>query len=161
MDKRYESMYQRGHQPGQTADAVPRTAPEVTRPSDPAPPPVEVAPVEVVPVEVAPVTQAGEPVDHESSAPPVAQKANPYVRLLISVGCILTGGAVVALFAGGQLINMQMSPDSFGAQQEAFLLMTYGQSLTTLAPFLLALGLGTLIGIAFLKAHAWQKSQRP
>lgn len=148
MDKRYEAMYQRGHQP-EASEPVAREEHKSVRQPDP----------ERAPVEVAPVTPAGEKVSEDPPAPPSTPRANPYIRLLIIVGCILTVGAGVALFAGSQLINMQMAPGSFGAQQEAFLFMTYGQSLTTLAPFLLALGLGTLIGVAFLKAHAWQRSQ--
>ncbi len=147
MDKRYEAMYQRGHQQ-EASEPVAREEHTSVRQPDPEPGPVEVAPV----------TPAGERVSNDPPAPPSSPRANPFIWLLIIVGSILTVGAGVALFAGGQLINMQMSAGSFGAQQEAFLLMTYGQALTTLAPFLLALGLGTLIGVVFLKAHAWQRS---
>ncbi|HET8795865.1 MAG TPA: hypothetical protein VFM62_05765 [Arthrobacter sp.] len=149
MDERYESMYQRGHQ-AEPRETVPPQDNKAAVPED----------RESGPVEVAPVTPAGERMAPDQSASvPVGPGPNPYIRLLIIAGCILIVGAVVAFFAGGQLINMQMMPASVEAQQEAFLLMTYGQSLTTVAPFLLALGLGTLLGVAFMKAHAWRASQ--
>lgn len=150
MDERYESLYQRGHQPEPQQSVPPKdNGPAATddRRSGP--------------VEVAPVTPAGERMAPDTSASVQAGSGpNPYIRLLIIAGCLLIVGAVVAFFAGGQLINMQMTATSVDAQQEAFLLMTYGQSLTTVAPFLLALGLGTLIGVAFMKAHAWRALQQ-
>ncbi|GAB3522172.1 hypothetical protein [Arthrobacter monumenti] len=150
MDERYESLYQRGHQaePQKTVPAMD------DRPAVP-------DSHETGSVEVAPVTPAGERVDPEPSAAVQTNAGpNPYIRLLIIAGCILIVGAVVAFFGGGQLINMQMMPSSVEAQEEAFLLMTYGQSLTTVAPFLLALGLGTLLGVVFMKAHTWRAPQR-
>lgn len=150
MDERYESMYQRGHQ-AEPQKIVPAKKDRAAVPDD----------RESGSVEVAPVTPAGERVD---PGPPAAVQTsagpNPYIRLLIIAGCILIVGAVVAFFGGGQLINMQMMPSSVEAQEEAFLLMTYGQSLTAVAPFLLALGLGTLLGVVFMKAYAWRAPQR-
>ncbi|GAB3246103.1 hypothetical protein [Arthrobacter pigmenti] len=145
MDYRYDPMYQRGHDPSgreQQPAAQPGPDPE--------------------PVEVSPVTPVGEAaLEHGNGQqippPEPATGSNPYLLVLMISGLVLIAAGIVSIVAGGQLMNMRMMPTSVEDQQGSFQMMTYGQSLITLGPFLLALGVGTLLGVTFLKAHNWQR----
>lgn len=147
MDYRYDPMYQRGHEP---------SGGEQQQPARPEPEPE--------PVEVSPVTPGGEPVPeggNEQQLPAVpASGSNPYLLVLMITGLVLIAAGIVSIVAGGQLMNMRIMPTSIEDQQNSFQMLTYGQSLIALGPYLLALGVGTLLGVTFLKAHTWQKLNR-
>jgi hypothetical protein len=147
MDYRYDPMYQRGNE---------TSGHEQQHPARPEPDPE--------PVEVSPVTPAGEAVSERENGqqvpPEPATGSNPYLLVLMITGLVLIAAGIVSIIAGGQMMNMRLMPTSIQDQQSSFQMMTYGQSLITLGPFLLALGVGTLLGVTFLKAHFWQKLNR-
>lgn len=172
MDKRYDAIYQREHTgapPSASTAPASTTRPEPAWPGE-TPEAEAAASTDRVNeraqsstaessalVNVAPLGADGRRLSEESpAAPPAPDPSNPYLRLLVIVGAILTVAGAVALFWGGQLMTQRMMPTGIGDQDQAFLMFTYGQSLVTLGPFLLALGVGTLIGVIFLSAANWR-----
>lgn len=146
MDYRYDPMYQRGHEPSSREQQPARPEPEPE------------------PVEVSAVTPTGETVPERGNVQqaPVEPTtgSNPYLLVLMVAGLVLIAAGIASIVAGGQLMNMRMMPTSAEDQQNSFQLLAYGQSLMALGPYLLALGVGTLLGVTFLKAHVWQRLNR-